>query len=183
MFDNPLVYLFLLEVASMQLIEFFLWRNLKDKSINGILSRMAICVIMLQQITLMIMIPNLTVRYIMLLVYAVLFIIYIQYKRTYNPIHYHTSIGKNGHLSWDWMNYKGYENIWFFVYLSFYILPLLAIKNIAFSLLLIIPLLLSLFYYFKYNTFGTMWCWSFNLFLLYFIVDILIIQPFGHGLC
>ena len=35
----------------------------------------------------------------------------------------------------------------------------------------------------KYNTFGTMWCWSFNLFLLYFIVDILIIQPFEYGLC
>jgi hypothetical protein len=185
MFDNPLVYLFLFEVALMQLIEFFLWRNLKDKSINKSLSRMAVCTIILQQITLMIMIPNLMIRYSMLLVYVVLFFIYIQYRRAYNPIHYHTSIGKNGHLSWEWMNYKGYENIWFFVYLSFYILPLLAIQNIAFSLLLIIPLLLSFSYYFKYNTFGTMWCWSLNLFLLYFIVDILIIKPYYeyNGLC
>jgi len=26
-FDNPIVYLFLLSVAAMQLIEYFLWRN------------------------------------------------------------------------------------------------------------------------------------------------------------
>jgi hypothetical protein len=37
------------------------------------------------------------------------------------PIEYRTSVGKNGHLSWDWMNFKGYEIILAILYLLFYI--------------------------------------------------------------
>jgi hypothetical protein len=49
--------------------------------------------------------------------------------------------------------------------------PLLAVFMIS-------TLFLSLFFYWKYNTFGTMWCWGINLFLLYFVIDILLIQPY-----
>ena len=34
LFDNPIFYLLFLAVVSIQLIEFFLWRNLKNKFIN-----------------------------------------------------------------------------------------------------------------------------------------------------
>jgi hypothetical protein len=177
-FDNPFVYLFLLSVAAMQLIEYFLWRNLKNETINKTLSQSAAGFIILQQIVLMLMIPNLTIRYTMLLFYTFFTIIYYGYKRIYSPIHYHTSIGKNGHLSWEWMNYKGYENIWIFLWLLFYILPLLLIDNFLLSFFILSWLVISLIFYFKYQTFGTMWCWGTNIFLLYFIINILLIQPY-----
>jgi hypothetical protein len=70
-FDNPLVYLFLFEVAIMQLVEFYLWRNLKNKSINKNLSIIASFIILFQQLTLILMIPNLSIRYSMGLLYLV----------------------------------------------------------------------------------------------------------------
>ena len=184
-FDNPVVYLFLLEVASMQLIEFFLWRNLKNKSMNEFLSKIASVFVTIQPLTLIFMIPQLTLKYGFLFSYAVFLIVYFEYKRIYNPIHFNTSIGKNGHLSWNWMNFNGFENILPFVFLLYYIIPLIIIDNTLLSIFVIVSLIISLYFYFIYNTFGTIWCWSINLFLLYFIVDILVIQTYYeyNGLC
>ena len=142
-FNNPFVYFFLFAIASMQLIEFFLWRNLKNAAMNKILSIIASFFICLQQITLIIMIPDLTIRYGLLVFYAIFLTTYFEYKRIYNPIQFHTSVGKNGHLSWDWMNYKGYENIWLIIGLLFYILPVLAINKISLTVLIIPWLFLS----------------------------------------
>jgi hypothetical protein len=184
-FDNRLVYLFFLEVAAMQLIEFFLWRNLKNKSLNKLFSQIASVVVFIQPLTLMLMIPNIIIKFVIILLYLIFVIAYYVYRGIYNPIIFHTSIGTNGHLSWEWMNYKGYENMFSFIYLLFFVTSLLFIKNTLLSLFVLISLIISLFFYYKYNTFATMWCWSFNLFLLYFIIDILIIKPFYeyNGLC
>lgn len=177
-FDNPLVYLFLLEVAAIQLTEFFLWRNLKNKSVNELFSKITSFIIFVQPITLILMIPNITIKCAILFIYLFFVIAYYGYRGIYNPIIFHTSIGTNGHLSWEWMNFKGYEKIFLFIDLLFYIIPALLINNFFIALFLIISSIISLFFYFRYNTFGTMWCWCFNLFLLYFIIDILIIKPF-----
>jgi hypothetical protein len=184
-FDNFLVYLFLLEVAAIQLIEFFLWRNLRNKSLNELLSKIASFFVFIQPLTLMFMIPNISIKLVFIFIYFIFCLFYFVYRGIYNPIIFHTSIGTNGHLSWEWINFKGYENIFLFIGLMFYIIPALLMKNFFIALFLIISSIISLFFYFKYDTFGTMWCWSFNLFLLYFIINILIIKPFYeyNGLC
>lgn len=184
-FDNPLVYLLLLEGAGMQLIEFFLWRNLKNKSMNELLSKIASFFVFIQPVTLMLMIPDISIKWAFIFLYFIFYIFYFGYRGIYNPIIYHTSIGTNGHLSWEWMNYKGYENIFLFFYLLFFVTSLLFIKNTLLCLFVLISLIISLFLYYKYNTFSSMWCWYVNLFLLYFIIDILIIKPFYeyNGLC
>jgi len=184
-FDNPLIYLFLLEVAGMQLIEFFLWRNLKNKSLNELFSEIASFFVFIQPLTLMLMIPNIIMKYSIVFSYLIFVIAYFGYRGIYNPIIFHTSIGTNGHLSWEWMNYTGYENIFLFIYLLFFVTSLLFIKNTLLCLFVLISLFISLFLYYKYNTFSSMWCWYVNLFLLYFVIDILIIKPFYeyNGLC
>lgn len=182
-FKNPLVYLFLFAVILIQLTEFFLWRNLDKKALNNLLSRYASFLIYIQMLLLILMIPTLNYKYIMICLFLFTTIIYYLIFNT-NKISY-TYLGKNGHLSWDWMNYNGYENIWLFIWLLFYIIPCLLIDNFILSLFVLSSMVFSLFFYFKSNTFGTMWCWSSNLLFLYFIVDILIIQPFYeyNGLC
>ena len=50
-FDNPLVYLFFFEVALIQLVEYFLWRNLKNAKWNEMLSKIAAFIINTQVIT------------------------------------------------------------------------------------------------------------------------------------
>ena len=177
-FKNPIIYLFLFAVAIMQLIEYFLWKNLNNMSMNILLSKIASYIIFIQPLIIMSMIPIVNIKYLLIVIYILFITIYLQYKMLYNPIHFYTSIGKNGHLSWEWMNLKGYENIFFIIYLILEITALLFINNVVISSFIIILLFLSLFYYFKYNTFGTMWCWATNFILLYFIIKILIILPY-----
>ena len=185
LFDNPIVYIFILSVVSMQLIEFFLWRNLKNKFINEYLSKLASFLFVLQPFFLMLLIPILKIRNTILFFYLLFMAFYLIYKKIYSPINFHTSVGKNGHLSWEFVNHKGYENIFTFIYLFFYISTVFFINNFLIALFLIPSFLISLFFYFRDNTFGTMWCWISNLFLLYFLVNILIVQPYYeyNGLC
>jgi hypothetical protein len=184
LFDNPLVYLFILSVVSMQLIEFFLWRNLKASDINKYLSKLASFIFILQPLFLILIIPTLSTRYMMLFIYSIFMLTYLFYKKMYSPINFHTSIGKNGHLSWEFVNLKGYETIFTILYLLIYLSTVFIINNTLLTIFIIPAFLISLFYY-KDNTFGTMWCWITNLFLLYLIMNILIIQPYleYNGLC
>jgi hypothetical protein len=168
----------------MQLIEFFLWKHLKNKSINSWLSFLACCIVNLQVITIILMIPNLYIRYTFLFCIFLFYIINRIVNNIY-PSNWSTTIGKNGHLSWEWMNYTGYSNIFNFLFLLFYVVSLLFIGSNVLSLFFIFFLCISIFYYYKYKTFGTIWCWSVNLIFLYFIINILLVQPFYeyNGLC
>jgi len=181
-FENPLVYLFLLEVISIQLIEFFLWRNLENKRMNKLLSKIASFITVIQPLTLKFIMKK--YRYTTLLFYIIYLIIFF-YKHINNPINFSTSVSKNGHLQWNWMN--SMNKLFLFTILLFYIIPLFEISkyNIFLSLFVIVLIIISMVFYYKDGTFSTMWCFYANLFLLYLIIDILIIKPFieYNGLC
>ena len=184
-FKNPLVYLFFFLIATMQLLEFFIWRNLKNKSINTLVSKIASFVVILQPLTIMLMVPNLNIRYYLLGMYSIFMIVYLAYKQMFNPIHFYSHVAKNGHLTWEWVNLKGYEYVFYFGYVLLYLLALLFLNNFVVSFFVILMLVVSFIFHFKYNTFGSMWCWLTNLTLLYFILQILIIKPYYEykGLC
>ena len=95
----------------------------------------------------------------------------------YDPFTWKTSIGQNGHLAWDWLETKHFGSIFTFISLAFYVLPLFFIKNSILLLFMVISIPLSLIFYHN-HTFGSMWCWSANILFLYFIINILLIQPF-----
>ena len=71
LFDNPVVYLFFLSVVSMQLIEFFLWRNLNNSLMNESLSKLASFLFILQPLFLILIIPTLSTLYMMLFIYSI----------------------------------------------------------------------------------------------------------------
>lgn len=176
-FKNPLMYLLLLQIASIQLIEFFLWRNLKNEKINKILTYIASYVVLSQPLTAILMIPNKNILLPILLSY----ILFVFIQKMIVTKYISTTI-KNGHLSWGWINIK--DKITIFIFLSFCMVSSYFADHLLF-LFTLITILISLFFYFKDNTFGSMWCWSFNIFLLYCIIDILIIKPFieYNGIC
>lgn len=176
-FDNPLVYLFFFQVATIQLIEYFLWKNLKNKKWNVMLSKLALFTINTQVIILMFLIPQLFYRYAFLIWYLLCLIGYLYYKATYDPIIFNTTIGKNGHLAWDWLANNNFKPIFVIMALAFYVLPLYFINNIVLSLIIAITLPFSLWFYHN-RTFGTMWCWISNFALLYFTVRVLFVLPF-----
>ena len=79
-FDNIWIYLFFISFISMQLIEFFIWRNIDNKFYNHIFSTMAAMLIFIQPVVSLMLIPNISLRNILLCAYLVLFIPYFTYK-------------------------------------------------------------------------------------------------------
>jgi hypothetical protein len=174
-FENPLMYVFLVVVASVQLMEFFLWRNLKNEKLNVLFSKMLCFLVMIQPVIIICMVPYVLIKIVILLSY-VLFLCYIKYI---NPIIvFHTSIGKNGHLYWEWVKGKNYDLYHLFVWLSFYLIPVLLINNYALTIFLVGSIVASLYFNVTYYTYGSIWCWLSNLFILWLIINILIIQPY-----
>ena len=184
-FDNPFVYLVFFLILSMQLFEYFIWKNLKNNSMNRFLSKVGLFLIVLQMFAFVLLADSYQR---VLLVLLVLFIVTTKiYKLMYNPFIYQTTVGKNGHLSWDWLHFKGYEKIILYIGLLFYLIPSLLSKVVNQSTIL----LASIFLVFAYliskedNTYGSVWCWLINLLLLKEVIAILIVRPFYeyNGLC
>ena len=177
-FQNPLIYLLLFLVAAMQLVEFFLWKNLSNKSLNTLLSKAACSLVVLQLLTLIFMIPAERSRNMFLFCFMLYFILKWLFKTIFRPpTHWSTTVGSNGHLSWDWMNYTGIYSGFIVAFLFMYVAALILVGFPALSVVSISFLAVSAFYYFKHNTFGTMWCWAVNFLLLYYVLQILIVQP------
>jgi len=183
-FDHPLVYLFFGFVVSMQLIEYFVWKNLNNNRVNTLLSKLISANVMIQPFILMWMIESSLIRYTILGLYVLSVVLFRLYKVFLSPFMFHTSV-YNGHLKWDWIKTTGLEGAMQLIYLAFYLAALLLIQNPVLTLFGLVTMIVSFFFYFKDGTFGSMWCWVINLFLLYFIVHILLIQPFMEykGLC
>jgi hypothetical protein len=192
LFDHPLFYVFAFLVASMQLLEYFLWRNLHDKKWNTLLSKAGLLLLFSQLFVLMLIVENPLFRY-SLLIFLFLgsFVLYVYSQR--HPIVFKTREA-GGHLSWDWIVFPGispWMNLCILtIGLLLYFIPFFLIKGNQNSKmqLILVSIFLYLFCYLvgkKDHTYGSLWCWAINLFFLYFIVDILLVQPFYeyNGLC
>jgi hypothetical protein len=174
--DNLYFYLFFLVVAFVQLMEFFLWRNLKNNDLNILFSRILFCLVIIQPIILSFMIPktNNNNANVIILFYLI-FIIYVKFN---NPnLVIRTSIGKNGHLLWEWTKFKNYKII-IMIFLLFYIIPVLLINNISIIIITLGIIFISIYSSDTDGTFGSVWCWVSNVILLFFIIDILLLKPF-----
>jgi hypothetical protein len=182
-FDNKWAYVFGFLVISMQLVEYFIWKNIKNEKMNYIYSRIAYSLLGLQPIPLIMMIINEKIRYITL-------VAYVSYIFIYNIIKINvktqlTTISQNGHLLWNWLTFSGYEYIFLMIYMSFYLFSAYYIKNHQLLWFIIISFSLSFITYFRDKTWGSMWCWVSNIIWIYFIIKITVIQPFieYNGLC
>ena len=184
-FDNPFMYLIVFSFLIMQLIEFFIWRNLNNKQINRILSLIGLGIIIIQPITLMLYdtyaIGNITTLIQNLSLYSIAWISFLSYKYLYNPITFTTTIGVNKHLNWNWLKLPISEIIvCILIYFSYIVYSLLVLKNKdnIFRYFLFISVFISTILYYDTQDFGSMWCWIINIYMLILIVNILVVKPF-----
>ena len=167
--------------------KYFIWKNLNNKRINYALS-MLLCFIIFSQWFFMIFIAKPMYQPDLLVYYFLFVASFFLYKKLYNPIQFKTTVSPNGHLSWEWLNMKGYEKLFLVVFLSFYILPFL-LSDSKYIHLYITPVLITFILMYllfkKDNTYGSLWCWIFNLIFIVYIIRILIVLPFYeyNGLC
>ena len=185
-FDSWKVYMVYLSFTSMQLIEYFLWKSIKQHNVynNKLFSIIGWIIIrIIQPLFLLLLLPNKYsfVKYLLFIIYSILLIAVSIYKYFYNPVNFTTVIGKNGHLSWNWIKLYNFEYIIGYLYL--FIFTLLFIK---FPIITLLFFIVCIYCYFNYNTtWGSMWCLICNLILMYYLCKILFILPYNeyNSLC
>lgn len=94
-------------MALVQLLEYFLWNNLNNK-FNKLLSKLIFFDVFIQVPTIMLMIQNQSIKYTLLIIYFLCFLIYSLFKK--NVMNFQAIISKTGHLSWEWVNNKEWSN-------------------------------------------------------------------------
>jgi hypothetical protein len=170
----------------MQLLEYFIWKNLKSPKRNTLLSKLGLLLI-LSQLYFSIFFAEKVYQSILVATYTLFFLSVYLYKYLYNPFVFKTLVSKNGHLSWEWLRFDGKERPLLWIGLSLYVIPRLLAKSTPYNVLFIggITFMIGYILLQKENTYGSMWCWLINVMFLFTLIDILLIQPFReyNGLC
>ena len=112
---NVYWYFFILSFCTMQLIEFFLWRNINTPQ-NYTFSALGQGLISIQPIASLFLLQNETLRNILLSIYTLFcIVVFVTHKKVFK-----TTI-ENGHLKWSWVPIESYIYfIWlFFLMFSF----------------------------------------------------------------
>ena len=180
--DNIYYQIFLMSFISIQLIEFFLWRNLKNKELNAFFSKIGALLLLFQPVASLMTLKNISLRTNMLIAYCIPFFSYFIYKL--NTTEFKTVVAENGHLKWEWGHFEGSKFIVLFFWLFFLFFSLFVNKKYLGLGYVIVLLLLTLYSYHSSGTFGSLWCWSANTLMIYYAIQLLIIIPFNeHGIC
>lgn len=165
------VLLFALLFSSMQLIEYYLWKNINNQSKNEFYSKIGYFIILLEPLFALFMVYNLKLYGLsitkFLITFYIFYIILFTYVR-YNKLNFITHIGNNGHLDWGFTKNRGFLHnlIWF----GLFYFGIFMTKNIIFIILGIFTLLYSLY---KTNFDGTsnsLWCYYSNIIWVYIIL-------------
>jgi len=165
---TPLGALGMLSFISMQLVEYFAWRNLGNKEIISLLSKVGLGLILVQPM--LVHATRLKTNVVPLVYIGCILLFYSFYTTTFSM---HKA--SNGHLSWTWLPTSPlFISLW----LMFFILPFLYAKDYLFFFIILMTALISLYTYYKDNTWGSMWCWFANLYSLYLLYVI-----FSKELC
>ena len=159
--ENGWLYVFFVLIIAMQLIEFFLWRNLNNKKYNVMFSIAEMVTLFFQPIASLMLLTDKHLRYICILVYSVIAVPQVAYKVLYNSNTLRTSISKSHHLSWDF-NFVSSNYFMFATWLFFFFFSLFYNKWFAAALFGITLLLTNIYVFSLKGSFGSMWCWSTN---------------------
>jgi hypothetical protein len=179
------IYVFIASVISMQLVEFFIWRNIDNAYYNHLFSIMAFLLLILQPAASLMILTNISLRNMLLFVYLLGAIPFSAYNIATNP-QIRSTISKKGHLQWKFLSVIPiYPPIIWLFYL-FFILFAFVYEGKWFGFLLgTILLIISYINYGSDQSVNSMWCWGINSFLLFYLVYLLIVLPFYEkaGLC
>ena len=153
--------LFCMTIVFMQLIEYIVWKNIDNAEINYQASRWANFLLWLQPVA-SILTLSVFWQIPLLLGYMFLTLLGKAFETSSLREKYRMFPGENKHLVWNWLQKDMYTSISLFVYFLFLLLPLLLSGQWTILLLALSTLGLSLYSFWKDNTWGSMWCWIVN---------------------
>jgi hypothetical protein len=157
----------------MQLVEFFIWRNIHNKFYNNLFSIIGVCLLISQPIFSIMILSKTSLRNKLLFSYLLLALPYSLYKFLTKNIH--SVVSKGGHLAW---NFFETPPIVSFIWLFFFLFSLIYEKKWIGILFSTITLLLAYYNYKNDNSMWSLWCWMVNSAMIYYAVYLLIFLPF-----
>ena len=162
----PMINAFIvLSISLMQLYEYFVWKNIHNKKTIHYLSFFGPFVILLQVLLLNYAFLKDNERNIAILLILIIATICMIYNYKNNK--FDMEVGENKHLIWYWADLPA---ILLLFICFFYLYPLTTKENIIPFIYGLITLLISFYYYYKYKTWGTMWCYFSNLIWIVLII-------------
>jgi hypothetical protein len=148
---EPKLWLFMVLFTQIQLIEYFLWKNLKVPRLNALGSQATALIILLEPVAAIYIIKDVSLRNKMLAGYAV----YVMTILLTQRLDFHTTVGGNGHLKWNWLPHYILLIPWFIFFIS----PFLISGYYTSFAVSVATLLMSIYFSRKYGTVSSMWCW------------------------
>jgi hypothetical protein len=171
--NNHWTYIFMASFILMQVIEFFIWRNINNKFYNNIFSILGVLLILIQPVASIMMLKNIQLRKLLVITYLSFVIPYTIYKLSTK--HIHSIVSKRGHLNWQMFDINPFTfSIWLFFLLFVFFYEKLWI-GIIFGLVSLVIVAIN---FSKDETTGSVWCWSINLIMIYYAFYLLIYLPF-----
>ena len=158
-------FIFYQSFIIIQLIEYFIWSKTFS---NKFLSQVALLVILCQPVLNIIKIETLPgiIPYLLTAYFAFIIILYTIII-PFDTIKFSSVPSKNGHLSWNWLNWNIYIIAIWYAFLSFrWIIDKMYLPLIFVTITLIISIIL----FRDTNTWGSMWCWIANLISFYLVI-------------
>lgn len=155
----PILF-FCLTIVFMQLIEYIVWSNYEDPEVNRQASISAFLLLALQPIASIMTVSKMEIRNALVGSYIILSLfVGFLFPREYE---FRMERAANGHLSWKWLTKEKSTYVALLVYFIFLFAPLLMNREYSLLSLSFFTLTLSLYSYWKENTWGSMWCWIVN---------------------
>jgi hypothetical protein len=174
-FNNKWMYLFLASVILMQIIEFFIWKNINNPYYNQVFSTIGVILLIMQPIASIMILPNEKLRNLLLISYSLIAIPYSIYNFMHKRMH--STVSPTGHLHWKFFHTNAV--VWF-VWLFFFLFSLIYERKLVPVIFACIALFISYLNYKNGNTVGSMWCWVVNSLMIYYAVYLLIYLPFSE---
>jgi len=171
--NNTWMYIFIASFVFMQLIEFFIWRNINNKFYNNFFSILGLLLLFIQPIASIMILQNIELRNLLLASYLLVATPYSIYE--FSTKHIHTLVSKDGHLKWAL--FQNHSILWV-VWLFFFLFSFVYRKYWSGLLFAFITLLISFLNYINDETMASMWCWSVNSVMIYYAIYLLIYLPF-----
>ena len=153
--------LFIMSFASMQLVEYFAWSDLKNTEAA---SKFGLALILLQPLLAINAFYTGPYKTQILVGYVIATVLMV----TTRTFQFRMHPAQNGHLMWDFLHWTGwFYTIWFAVFfLGLYYAGTLPFVGA------VLLLLFSVVSYFRDDTWGSMWCWFANATALYMIGEV-----------
>ena len=154
------VLFFCFTIVSMQLVEYIVWSNYDDEKINTYASIAAFILLFLQPVASIFTIPEKQIRNLFLGSYVfVSLMISLLFPAKYE---FKMKRALNGHLSWKWLTKEMRTYVSLFFYFIFLFTPFFLQKEYTLLGLSLLTLVISVYSFWKENTWGSMWCWIVN---------------------